>query len=744
MVGVGYSSDQKGESLDIPAFLKLYNLKNSTKLTSLVTGTLESLVSENDLNYFEPISVMMFPKLNYEFTLVSEEFNNSKNKNVFDDQNDVPPGLSFDSFLLCSLIYSKTFNLKYSSQTSTPLGETLGDLPRVLLFDRIECLGSQRKLRVLIKFPTSGSDMWNSRTLDPRTTLAGEGIWDDKKSQLNVVACRFLDAKDSWAKAHVGDCSTRLILRFPAIWTIGNSSSVVGYVWSNKTKTGLGYFEKIRFESSENYDWEVPPGLKYEYTMIDKVKKWCPSKRFVKKNKGKVYHEMGKMYAAEFSHDMRFDLFVKSAGRKQGRGFAKPLSVGNWFYNKLGSYPNSNPTNISYYISLRLHSSVSQVNESWFLDISAEGIYDKTTGSLCMVGCRNVGSDTSKLWSKDGAVDCEILVSFQFPDGNSAVDSGYIKGSIESKRKKSDPYHFEPLVLSSAAFVTNEAHESILRTDMEIIMALISNTLACVFAVLQLFHLRKNPDVVPFVSTTMLLTLTLAYTIPLILELKSIFMTSHSTPNVLLGIDEWLGAKQVTEGVTSVVLFLLQARLLQLTWSARRSLSEGDSHGLWITEKEAMFVTLPVYAGWAFLSVFFTWRKRKHDYIMPSSASLASYEEHPIWDALKSYADILLDGFLLPQILVNLFRDSRENALAYSYYTGTTIVRLLPRAYGLYKAQTYAYKLVSIGWDVIFIFGTLLFATIIYLQQRFGGRFILRFRSKEYGVYEKVENVGDT
>ncbi|PON91168.1 Translation initiation factor IF [Trema orientale] len=318
-----------------------------------------------------------------------------------------------------------------------------------------------------------------------------------------------------------------------------------------------------------------------------------------------------------------------------------------------------NPTNTSCQISLRLHSSVSQVNESLLLDILAEGIYDETTGSLCMVGYRYDG--LHKLWSKHGTVDCEILVNFQFLPRNSKDSSGFIKRIFESKRKNFDPLHFEPLRLSSAAFVADEVYESILRTDVEIDLALISNTLSCVFVVLQLFHLRKNPDVVPFVLMTMLLTLSLAYIIPLILDLKFIFMTSHSTPDVLLGINEWLEAKQVTEGVTTVILFLLQARLLRLTWSMRRSSSEGGSDRLQIAEKESMFVTLT--------------------------------------------------------ILVKLFRDSKENALAYPYYIGTTLVKLLPHAYGLYKAQNSASKLLSIAWDVMITFGALIFAIIIYLQQ---------------------------
>ncbi|PON91167.1 hypothetical protein TorRG33x02_129830 [Trema orientale] len=168
MVGSGYS-DYKDEYLDILALFKLHNLKNSTMLTSLVTGTLESL-------------------------------------------NDVPPSLSFSSLpkAPCLLVFSQAYDLKYSSQNFIPLGMSHGYSPRVLWLDRVKCLESQQKLRLLIKFPTSFSDMWNYRTLDPEMTLVSEGTWDEKNNQLNVVACWFLDA----TAAHVGDCLTRLILRF--------------------------------------------------------------------------------------------------------------------------------------------------------------------------------------------------------------------------------------------------------------------------------------------------------------------------------------------------------------------------------------------------------------------------------------------------------------------------------------------------------------------------------------------------
>lgn len=45
-------------------------------------------------------------------------------------------------------------------------------------------------------------------------------------------------------------------------------------------------------------------------------------------------------------------------------------------------------------------------------------------------------------------------------------------------------------------------------------MVLISNTFSCVFLGLQLFHVKKQPELLPFMSLVMLVILILGYMIP--------------------------------------------------------------------------------------------------------------------------------------------------------------------------------------------------------------------------------------
>ncbi|XP_048442603.1 uncharacterized protein LOC125478468 [Pyrus x bretschneideri] len=719
MVGSGYDYLEGRSYLHhIHSVLKLHNFTNSANVTSLISGTLESMTSsENDADYFEPISILMLPSMNYQYTLISNKSEAISASGGADGSN---PTSSLNIKRFCSLI---------------------------------ECSENTQRLRVLVEFEDS-SNFWYRR-FDPNTTLAGEGSWDAEKNQLSLVACRFLVAAGSWNNTSVGDCSTRLSLRFPAVWTIGNSSSMVGKIWSNKTVTESGYFEKITFESlGDDIGRILIPGAKYKYTKINTVNKLCPKKETAR---GKT-----NVYADPFSYEMRFDVSAKNSEGQVAWGSSVPISVGDQFYqaNRYSiasaededestaperySLNHSRAYNISYKISIdwlpdAKFGNTSVLNE---MQIFAEGIYDETDGSLCMVGCRKLASKGKQ--PTDDSVDCEIAVNFQFPTTNPTKSSGLIKGSVKSTRKKSDPLHFETWDLTSASVTLFEERRSIWRMDVEIILVLISTTLACFFVVRQLFHVKKYPDVLPSISIFMLLILTLGYMIPLMLNFEAMFMNSTNRENVFLGTGGWLKVNEVIVRVITMVAFLLQFRLLQLTWSARSK--NENRNELWLMEKKTLFVALLLYVAGAF-AIFLL-----HNQIWKKS----NYAERSILSiAFKSYSGLVMDGFLLPQIVLNMFCKSKENALSISFYVGTTFVRALPHAYDLYRAHNFAHPqfnesylyaspaadFYSTSWDVIIPFGGLVFAGVIFLQQKFGGRCFLPKKLIELGEYEKVPTV---
>ncbi|XVF18843.1 hypothetical protein REPUB_Repub11eG0057700 [Reevesia pubescens] len=292
-----------------------------------------------------------------------------------------------------------------------------------------------------------------------------------------------------------------------------------------------------------------------------------------------------------------------------------------------------------------------------------------------------------------------------------------IRGSIESTRKKSDPLYFDRLNVSSAAYTTDQGRSSVRRMDPEITTVLISNTLACIFLGLQLYHVKKNPEVLSFISLVMLAILTWGYMIPLLLDYEALCSNKPDQDKFLSHSSGWFELNEVILMVVMVVAFLLLLHLLQSTITARSH--DGNRKCLWFAEEMTLLLFAFLYATGAKITLRVAWEKHRPELMLPLSSSV-EYRHYPICNNLKSYA-------------------------------GTTFVRLLPRSYDLYCSHSYVFcnilhfsvnpdeGFLSAAWDVIMLLGLLLLAAIIYFQQKFGGHCILPSRFREFETYpEKV------
>ncbi|KAF7803455.1 DUF2921 family protein [Senna tora] len=751
--------------------LKLNYPKDSSIFNSLINGSLESFDGQSSLIYFEPISILALSQSpNYNYSISGT-----------DDDNGclAIPGsesLSLNNFSqgACSVFNRHThiFELKYGnychSTSCNPLGADAGNLPESMYLYSTRC-AERQKVQILLGFPDP-SYHDSVFPFYPNTTLISEGTWDEKENQLCAVACRILNFSESLTDAYIGDCSTKLTLRFPATLSLRNRSTVLGQIWSNKAVDESGRPGEIRFQGYLKVP-RLPHGFQYKYTEIDTVRKSCAQKMTAR---GK-----GKMYPDGNSSDMRFDMLVRNSKGQVAQGYSSPLFVGDQIYDsrfygesilfmenltvKRAQLDNQNNLlNVSYSMSFKPSTDFKFDGEGASareVVISAEGMYNRNAGLLCMIGCRHLRPTDKQL--KNESLDCELLVNVQFPPLD-AKGSQSVTGTIESKREKSDPYYFEPLKLSSSSIYLHQAEASIWRMDIEIIMLLISNTLACVFVGFQLLYVKRHPDALPYISIVMLIVLTLGHMIPLLLNFEALFLENHRQQSVFLGSGDWLKLHEVVVRMVTMVAFLLELRLLQLTWSSRQG--EGSQPGLWVSERNVIFVTLPLYliggltTWWVHI-----WKNSQQKTIRPFrlsrhrySRGRLSFSPPSLWGDLKSFAGLILDGFLLPQILFNMFFNSEAKALSFCFYVGTTMVRILPHAYDLYRARNFTWYLdlsyiyanhrmdfYSTAWDIIIPCGGILFSILLYLQQRFGSRCILPKRFRESSAYEKVPVIGN-
>ncbi|TYH21397.1 hypothetical protein ES288_A04G040800v1 [Gossypium darwinii] len=198
--------------------------------------------------------------------------------------------------------------------------------------------------------------------------------------------------------------------------------------------------------------------------------------------------------------------------------------------------------------------------------------------------------------------------------------------------------------------------------------------------------------------------------------------------------------------VVTMVAFLLQVRLLMLSWTARCSTEKKKT--LWIAEKRGLYVCIPVYVIGAIIAFSVKSRQNVHQAVRARQSWY--YIDEVILGSSRAYAGLILDAFLFPQIIFNIFHNSRELALCRLFYIGITLVRLIPHGYDLYRANNYAdiddsyiygdhgADFYSTAWDFVIILLGIFFAVIVHYQQRLGGQYFLPKRFKESVIDEEL------
>ncbi|CAN0908262.1 hypothetical protein LINGRAHAP2_LOCUS25192 [Linum grandiflorum] len=780
MVGSALVDDDDRNGYDdrrLDGVLKLFNVWRTSNLTSLITGTLESSNSVDHWSYFKPISMLIVPGMSYEYNKHSGGAAGCEAESKAALPKDKSLSLPLSTSICSPFSRYSSFRLHYSkscinsaAKKCSPLGNDVDDhLPLFMSLSPFQCSNDKQSLRFGIGFSNSSYNVDYSAS-SPNTTLVAEGTWDAKNNRLCIVACRIRNVTEddtvhsSW---RISDCSIRMSLRFPATWSIGNTSNLVGEIWSSLDAEDSGYFNRITVKDFDNYGYHRSagiPGLKYEYTMAEKANRSCPKDKPYSDDKSKQFPD-GR------STEMRFDMSLKDTGnRKVGSARAEAIFVGDEVHagnvnggvtvvtdsSQVPAKPKnpSKPVNISYSIKYTPFNVSTDGNE---FSISAEGVYKAETGYLCMVGCKYACNVTEELADLDPK-DCEILIKIQFP----SVDSkDYIQGSIESMRKESDSLYFKTLTFTAYSFYGRRARETVWRMDLEVIMSLVSSTLLCFFVAHQIFHVKRNPEVFPFLSILMLLVLTLGHLIPLVLNFEALF-SPKLDPNGFYYMRRNIVRLEVDEVILRVVTMmalLLQLRLLQLSWLARQA--NKDKQATRSAERKTLLIAVPLYIAGALISLYVNWKHYEFGTSGRGSRSsrFQSSQQHSLWMDLRSYAGLVLDGFLLPQILLNVFHNTAPQTAVLSsvFLIGTTLVRLTPHGYDLFRAKNYAdyfswsyiyanpdadyYTTAS---DVVIPLACFLFAVIVHFQQRLGGRcfFPKRFRKVE-DVYQKVAATDD-
>lgn len=763
MIGSAYRYFLNGSNRVLPVSVKFSYPKTSTLVSSLTNGTVESLDEENS---FEPISIYATYDGVYEYTRVEDAKRvcSVREADVLDANKDILKGVSLCNLDWLSRPLDLVWNRECSGRDCSPFNVSeRGLLPNSMLIENLQCT-PQGQVHGFFRF----SNLWNSgsRFTLPEAMLIGEGEWDAERGQLCMVGCRIEDGGRVLKKRSEEDCGISISMQFPKTLTIVNRYMVVGHVQSEKVTNDAMYFKNFTFKGPAGIGRVTGfirdlPNLQYKYTKLDQVRQVC-NKIFTDRNMSLVKNQ-GRRYPDGSSFaDLGFDVSVENSGRWRMQGYAYPFTIENRYERALQFHPTNASVgrhgrdgllNVSYNLQVGMPfgpkwAGASQTNVS-FVDmspISAEGIYDPLTGSLCMIGCRHVGLPASDI---EGDMDCQIHIEVKYASLNPEVFSkAHIIGSIRSLRTPKDPNYFKPMKLSSTTIYTNQADKTIWRKDLEILMGLVSLSLTVIVIFIQLLHVQRHSNVLPFVSLLMLTVLTLGHMIPLLLNFEAFFMNQKGKNVLQLG-EGPLEVNEVVVRIMTMVAFLLQLRLLQLVWTSR--FAAAGEKTAWFWERKVLYICLPLYVFGGLIACLLHWAGASHS---DSTRFFQRNTKTALWEASRSYAGLILDGVLLPQVLGNFFWDTKETILVPYFYIGITLVRSIPHAYDAYRviryiplySSSYSYAnpdwdFYSTAWDIVIPCGALLLALLVFLQQRYGGRCIVPRRFRDRVEYQKISIV---
>ncbi|EMS68355.1 hypothetical protein TRIUR3_27745 [Triticum urartu] len=584
--------------------------------------------------------------------------------------------------------------------------------------------------------------------------VVADGHWDSDRRMLCFKACRVaLPVPSSAPAVQEHGCGIGMSFWFPAVWTMRERSIVSGMLW-NSTNAGSGLIHGVITASSidDQISSTNLSDVKYSYnaTVLGEARK-----HYLEISKGKKV--TGSYSFPDFNCTVS-DFAFRFDGLDIWSGEAYPVTIGSVmlaserlaaddaFFQHTVAVEDKEPglLNVSYTIRytappdnwVRPTNTLNYSVDYEKRKISAEGVYDPNRGILCMVGCKE----------HNGSTDCQTLVTVQFASLDSKAQ-GHGTGVISSLRDKTDRLFFEKVDFTSYGMYSSQVFEAVSRMDMESVLLLASTTLSCVFIILQILHTKRNLEAAAATSITMLTVVTMGYLAPLALNSEALFPSRRSQYyDFYYSTSRRLEMNEVMMRAPTLIAFVLQLRLLQLAWSGRRTST--------VSERTVLWICLPLYAlGGALAAIIHGINARA----MSGDPSMISMGEGPatIWEDLVSYVGLVLDGFLLPQVILNAaLGGSRARAISPWFYIGGTMVRVAPHVYDvvrahLYKPSMYSSHLYasprgdlfSMAWEVVIPCGAVLLALLLFMQQRLEGTASLPSQRRRSGGYEMVSNI---
>ncbi|KAA8541859.1 hypothetical protein F0562_023011 [Nyssa sinensis] len=550
-------------------------------------------------------------------------------------------------------------------------------------------------------------------------TLSAEGIWKSSSGQLCMVGCRGL------VDAEGHGCDTRICLYVPLSFSIKQRSIIMGTFSSINEGTRSYFplsFEKL-VQPAEMWDQYTASHPYYKYSKIDSA---VPDP-FLN------------------SHPLRTDIQmgILSLGPLFGRYWS--LQNGSTTDKETPYHAKAEYTEKQLLLNVSAQLRLTGKPYSNFSLLFVEGLYDPLVGKMYLIGCRDVRASWKVLFESmdlEAGLDCLVEVVVSYPPTTSRwLYNPTARISISSQRNEDDPLYFSPIKLQTLPVMYRKQREDILsRRGVEGILRILTLSVAIACILSQLFYIRDNVDLVPYISLVMLGVQALGYSLPLITGAEALFkkMSSESYESSSYDLEksQWIHVIDYTVKLLVLVAFSVTLRLCQKVWKSRiRLLSRTPLEPRRVpSDKRVLFTTLTIHViGYVIVLIIHSLKTSQKplqtEKFIDSTGNSHTLRE---WETeLEEYVGLVQDFFLLPQVIGNLMWQIHCKPLRKLYFVGITVVRLLPHIYDYIRSPipnpyfSEEYEFVNPRLDFYSNFGDIaipvtavFLAVIVYVQQK--------------------------
>ncbi|PPS05143.1 hypothetical protein GOBAR_AA15517 [Gossypium barbadense] len=655
---------QDDQVLLVLRYPKIFNLTQKA-----IYGEMTSLNEQGGQRYFSKvhISFQLSGRSKYQF---SSELVQSTTFDLPRYQDEL---MEDGVHMLTEIRLSIALNYRFNSNDKNQIHGKLG--PFVLEKE----MQSLDEVKLIFQHVKCKQD--TNRTGSAKVTAVLRSVTKTSSRKLEILRTGFQETVDS----RLEGCNYVISMYFPCSFSIKQRSFLFGTISNVKKDTGLDnplYFSAMQRINTR----EFIKYLSYNYSMI-KLRRTIPHQilniqwLFKYPALKDAEEPLSQLY------QLASNLALYGSVVPDDQLIVGPESRVLIHIEVLSSGPLSGCYrlwNVSMHLAFKTEKEHKQTTYKDVSELSLEGVYNPSFSEMHLVRCRKA---LVKSIDIEQGQDCLISVKIQYPPLNLQWwKKSIAKITINSQRKVDDPLYFNLINIHvHSSYYLDYFEADTQRAYFEAIIGSLLLTMSIAIIWNQLFYMKVNSDIVPYISTTMLASQFLGYSLPLIYyDLP----TKHPSYEMLKLVPSF-------EKTLLLVMLLLITRLVYMVIeSGSKTMSEGSSKLRYVPrEKRASgFLILLVGHEWQ------TWMAVMVDLVY-----------------------FLQDFFLAPQIISNGLIAMPVKCLKEGYYLGLTSVKLFVLYFDYImdlKVERFDFSgLSSIYARFSLVASLVIFAITVYIQQ---------------------------